>query len=38
MRVLEISIACVIVPVCTERKLHFSATLGEKPEVELGLD
>jgi hypothetical protein len=33
----EIESACLIVPLCTERRLHFSATLGEEPEVEVEL-
>jgi hypothetical protein len=28
---------CVIVPLCTESRLRFSATLGEEPEVEVTL-
>jgi hypothetical protein len=27
----------VIVPICTERRLHFSATLGKELEVEVAL-
>jgi hypothetical protein len=31
------SLACVLVPLCTESRLRFFATLGEEPEVEVAL-
>ena len=34
---LEIASQCIIVPICTESRLHFRATLGQEPEVEVGL-
>jgi hypothetical protein len=37
IRETEIEMACVIVPLCTENRLRFHATLGEEPEVEVGL-